>query len=67
VDEIRKNPESYFPNPEKTVNDTMQPQNFYLSPQYLNIYFNQYDIAPYSSGIPVFSIPYERVGIVLPK
>lgn len=66
ISEIEKNPESYFPDPNKTVIEAFDPRNFYLSPKYLNIYFNQYDIAPYSSGIPLFSIPYERANATPP-
>lgn len=66
IDEIQKNPSDYFQNFDEVTVDTFDPRNFYLSPQFLNIYFQQYEIAPYSTGIPVFSIPYERVGATRP-
>lgn len=34
--------------------------NFYMTPDSLVIYFQQYDIAPYSSGIPQFFIPFVK-------
>ena len=50
----------YFDNYCKLVLETFNPQNFYiLSDSLFAIYFQQYDIAPYSSGIPVFEINYK--------
>ena len=40
------------------VLETFNPQQFYLTPNYVVIYFQQYDIAPYSTGIPTFEISY---------
>lgn len=40
------------------VLETFNPNQFYLTPDYVVIYFQQYDIAPYSSGIPTFEISY---------
>ncbi len=33
-------------------------KHFYLTPEGIAIYYQQYEIAPYSTGIPVFIIPY---------
>lgn len=55
-EEISKNSEIYFENPCVLVLDTFNPKNFYLTPNSIVIYFQQYDIAPYSSGIRTFSI-----------
>ncbi len=50
----------YFDNYCKLVLETFNTQNFYiLSDSLFAIYFQQYDIAPYSSGIPVFEINYK--------
>lgn len=46
----------YFDDYCNLVLESFKLENFYLSPQYVNIFFQQYDIAPYSSGIPVFKI-----------
>jgi len=49
----------YFDNYCELVLDTFRLQNYYLTPNSIVIYFQQYDIAPYSSGIPVFYMPYK--------
>ena len=56
----------YFENYEQLTAKTFQPESFYLTPDGLAIYYQQYDIAPYSSGIPVFIINYEEGRVVLP-
>lgn len=37
-------------------------EHFYLTPDGLAVYYQQYEIAPYSSGIMVFTIPYGIIG-----
>lgn len=54
--QISENPEIYFENTCNLVIDTFDPKNYYLTPHAIIIYFQQYDIAPYSSGIRTFSI-----------
>ena len=49
-DDYRKNAALYF-----------NPHSFYLMPEGLTVYYQQYEIAPYSSGIPEFLIPYSAV------
>lgn len=46
----------YFENYCNLVLTTIDLNNFYLEPKYIIIFFQQYDIAPYSSGIPTFLI-----------
>ncbi|HIT88930.1 MAG TPA: DUF3298 and DUF4163 domain-containing protein, partial [Candidatus Merdenecus merdavium] len=46
--------EFYFENYEELVRNTFDPKNFYLTPDGIIIYFQQYDIAPYVNGIPEF-------------
>jgi hypothetical protein len=36
-------------------------QPFYLTPDTLGIYFQQYEYTPYAYGIPIFEIPYEML------
>lgn len=51
----------YFDNYCNLVLNSIDLNSFYLDNKYVNIYFQQYDIAPYSSGIPTFqitSLPY---------
>ncbi len=57
----------YFENYKQLVQDTFKPGNYYLTPEGVAIYFQQYDIAPYASGIPVFIIPYSSQGPVQPS
>lgn len=46
----------YFDDYCSLVLETFNTQNFYLEENYIVIYFQQYDIAPYSSGIITFKI-----------
>ena len=46
----------YFDNYCELVLETFNIENYYLTEKGIAIYFQQYDIAPYSSGIPVFYI-----------
>lgn len=54
---IVENPGSYFSNYEILVQNSFNPVSFYLGPDSLIIYFQQYDIAPYYTGLPEFSFP----------
>lgn len=59
-DEIKKqiniNPEKYFESA-KQFQEISYEQNFYIEKDNLVIYYQQYEIAPYASGIPEFKIP----------
>ncbi len=48
----------YFDNYCELVLETFNINSFYITSGNIAVYFQQYDIAPYSSGIPVFFIPY---------
>ena len=50
----------YFENYEELVEQTFNPESFYSTPEGIVVYFQQYDIAPYSSGIREFLLPYNR-------
>lgn len=56
---IYSSPGSYFENYKSLLLQTFHVDNFYLKPDNCVIYFQQYDIAPYSTGIPEFNIPIE--------
>ena len=56
--QISKEPDIYFDNACNLVLDTFNPDSFYLTPNGIVIYFQQYDIAPYSSGIRTFTVAY---------
>ena len=56
--QIEKEPEIYFENYEELITEAFNKNSFYCKPQGLVVYYQQYDIAPYSSGIREFLIPY---------
>jgi len=56
--QISKNPELYFDNYKELIAETFDKRSFYCVPEGLVVYYQQYDIAPYSSGIREFLIPY---------
>lgn len=49
----------YFDDYKKLVKDKFKPNNFYLDKEGIVIFYQAYDIAPYASGIPTFTIPYK--------
>ena len=59
-EQIAKEPNVYFENACGLVLDAFNPESFYLTPQGIAIYFQQYDIAPYSSGIRVFTVVWDE-------
>ncbi len=54
--DMRKNPGVYFDDYRDRIETYFNPANFYLTPRGIAVFFQQYDIAPYSSGIVVFTI-----------
>ncbi len=57
--EIAKNSEIFFNNYSELIRSAFNKNNFYLAPDGIVIYYQQYDIAPYSSGIREFLLPYD--------
>lgn len=55
--QLEQNPGIYFDNYCELVLDTFKVENYYITESDIVIFFQQYDIAPYSTGIPTFSIP----------
>ncbi len=55
-----KNPEIYFENYRELIEETFNENSFYCTPTGIVIYYQQYDIAPYSSGIREFLVPYSK-------
>lgn len=51
--------DNYFDNYTTLVKTTFQPQNFYLTSEGIVVFFDLYDIAPHSTGIPTFLISYQ--------
>ena len=64
LDQMRENIEAgeatYFEPHKSNVIENFHPENYFLARKGLVIYYQQYDIAPYSSGIQTFLIPYSR-------
>lgn len=56
--QIRNEPEVYFENYKELVREAFNEYSYYCIPEEIVIYYQQYDIAPYSSGIREFGIPY---------
>ncbi|MFJ8456794.1 MULTISPECIES: DUF3298 and DUF4163 domain-containing protein [Bacillus cereus group] len=57
VRQIKQNESIYFPDAAEKVMSAKK-FHYFLEPDNLVIYFPLYEIAPYSSGIPQFRIPY---------
>ena len=55
-EQIEAGNDYYFENYCSLVVETLNLNNYYLIPGYIVIFFQQYDIAPYSTGIPTFKI-----------
>jgi len=70
LEQIKNEPQNgimmYFDDYENLVKENLNLSNFYLTNDGVVIYFQQYEIAPYASGIPEFLIPFSEDGAVLP-
>lgn len=58
AEQTKNGTNQYFDNSCQLVLDTFKMDQFYFTKNDVIIYFQQYDIAPYSSGIPTFEIPH---------
>ena len=58
-EQIEKEGENiYFKDYCQLVLENFNLKNFYMFPNYFEVFFQQYDIAPYSTGIPTIKIKY---------
>jgi len=57
--QIQENPDIYFEDYPKLIDENFNENSFYCTPYGLVVYYQQYDIAPYASGIREFLIPYD--------
>lgn len=57
---LKTTPSSYFNNYSELLRETFRQENFYLSPMGIVIYFQEYDIAPYATGIPEFLLQFQN-------
>lgn len=61
-EKMRREPGVLFENYRELVVQNFNEESFYLTSKGMAFYYQQYDIAPYSSGILVFTIPYQVLG-----
>ncbi|WP_444642233.1 DUF3298 and DUF4163 domain-containing protein [Caproiciproducens sp. R1] len=59
---MAENPGVYFDDYRKLIAQYFNEEQYYLTPQGVAIYYQQYEIAPYSTGIVVFTVPYDVLG-----
>lgn len=59
--EIEKNPSIYFGGSNDGFKGISDNQNYYISEEGIVIYFDLYEIAPYSTGIPMFTITWDEI------
>lgn len=59
---LKVNPGSYFDNYRTLLAESFHSGSFYLCPGCFVIYYQQYDIAPYSTGLPEFYFPFIQKG-----
>jgi hypothetical protein len=55
--QIKSGEGMYFDDYAKLTAENFNPENYYLTPEGIVVYYQQYDIAPYASGIPEFIVP----------
>ncbi|MCH4239152.1 MAG: DUF3298 and DUF4163 domain-containing protein [Oscillospiraceae bacterium] len=60
--QYQQNPGIYFENYRELIAKNFNKESYYLTRCGIAIYYQQYDIAPYATGIVVFTIPYAAVG-----
>lgn len=56
----RKVRDTFFPNYANLISENFKSYQFFLEDEGVAFYFQQYDIAPYMTGLPTFLIPYNR-------
>lgn len=61
AERLIENPGIYFDNYMFLLRDYLNTNNFYLQPCNGIIYYQHYDIAPYSTGIPEFCFPIRNI------
>ena len=54
---LKVSPGSYFEDYPYLLRNNFNPNHFFLRPGYYVIYYQQYEIAPYATGIPEFPFP----------
>lgn len=62
---MQQNPGIYFDDYKHLILKYFHPENYYLVREGVAIYYQQYEIAPYATGIVTFILPYDFLGITL--
>jgi len=57
--QMQQNPGIYFKDYRALIVKNFNEKSYYLTPSGMAVYYQQYEIAPYSTGIVVFTVPYE--------
>lgn len=57
---LQTSPSAYFDDYVSLLQSGFKPENFYMTPEGIVIYYQQYEIAPYSTGIPEFLLPFRK-------
>lgn len=57
---LKVTPSSYFDDYATLLRDNFRLDSFYIEPKGIVIYFQQYEIAPYASGIPEFRFYFQN-------
>ncbi|MFZ5974914.1 MAG: DUF3298 and DUF4163 domain-containing protein [Bacillota bacterium] len=65
-EQMQENPGIFFEDYRTLIIKYFDPESFYLTPSGIAVYYQQYEIGPYASGIIVFDIPYASLGIKKP-
>ena len=65
IQTIDKNPENYFKEYKESIRAKNGDFNFYIDGAKIIVYFDLYDIAPYSSGIHHFAFPADELKSML--
>lgn len=60
ADQLVTDPDTFFDDYKNLIRGNFNMSSFYLKPDGLVIYYQQYDIAPYVRGIPEFFFPFAK-------
>lgn len=55
-------PDQFYENYQEAMEQTWQPEDFYLTEDSLGLIFQQYAVGPYTSGAMTFEIPLAQLG-----
>lgn len=61
---MQQNPGIYFEDYRHLILKYFNPESYYLTPDGVAVYYQQYEIAPYATGIVVFLLSYDSLGIL---